>query len=507
MTDDKFIQIIHKITQGQHTEAELSQLRKALLSGDNSQLSLQLGKFNVNISEGKDIHIGDRIYNQWDEKAMEALVKVIQQASGIHQNTHSGDVAGRDIDNRNIYQNCTIIQLLAGNSDVGNDSQESLNDFNFHDIPQESIQKAYQDALPLDAGVWGLRGNNISQILKELEEFRRLPEFFAQLSKDTNISEEIRKKLIELAIKPASKKSLGKNENNSSPGFFSNIQGQFKSYLIATVEHCDDNNEQFLLNAWLLIDDSLAVNDLSKFESLLDQDEQQRGTLCKFNDIEQQLNKYLKKSLKRLRGQQYQLIIEVFLPINLMCTEVDRWKISDPIDDEITLGIKYHIRLRSLERLNLEYLDSYLYYWKENWKKVRNVLHKEPIQNSFEHLEEMESFNWKLLKIKLNEKIGLKVTCAPPKARTKELFKAILTATTPIAIWTRCDIHNLDQVIAINEVLTFKPLCHLCESVRQTREIADAQTEEHLGFHLALLWENPHRLTPDVMSQLITTGQ
>ena len=58
-----------------------------------------------------------------------------------------------------------------------------------------------------------------------------------------------------------------------------------------------------------------------------------------------------------------------------------------------------------------------------------------------------------------------------------------------------------------SKILTFKPLCHLCESVRQAREQADAQTEEHLGLHLALLWEDPYRLTPNVMLELKTPGQ
>jgi hypothetical protein len=511
---DDLSTILNRIENNEQTEADMVALHQLLSLSDvtqegsrQRQIALQLGKYNVNIGEGKEIHIGDRIYKQWDEEATKALVKAIQEASGIHQNTHSGDVAGRDIDNRNIYQNFTFIQLLAGNSDLSNDSQELLNNLDLSGISPESIQQAYQEALPFDAGVWGLGGNDISQILKELEKFRRLPEFFTRLSKDRNISEAIRKKLTDLAKNLVSKKPSEKDINKSSPDLLSNRQGQLKSYLIATVEHCDDDNEQFLLNAWLLIDDSLTVNDLSKFESLLEQDEQQRGTLCKFNDIAKELNKYLKKALKRLRCKQYQLIIEVFLPSDLMCAEVDRWKISDPIADEITLGIKYPIRLRSLERLNLEYLDSYLSDWYKNWDNVRTVLQNEPIQELFEHLEEMESFNWKLLKNSLKEKIGLKVTCAPPKAKTKELFRAILTATTPIAIWTRCDIPNLDRVAAINEILSFKPLCDLCESVRQTREIADAQTEEHLGFHLALLWENPYRLTPDVMLQLITPGQ
>ena len=502
---DQLKQILHRVENGQQTDEDITFLRQLLSTGDR-QISTQLGKYNVNIGEGKEIHIGDRIYNQWDKDPMEALVKAIQATSGIHQNTQDGDVAARDIDKRITYKNCTIIQLLSSNSNFSNLFQESLKDLDFSRIPQESIQQAYQKALPPDADVWGLEGNDITQILQQLEQFRRLFEFFNRLSQDKNIPQDIRNKLSGVAEELASKKSPDENKNKLPSNFVSNKEGQLQSYLIATVERCGDN-EDFLLNAWLIIDDSLPGNNLSKFTSLLDQDEQQQGTLCKFKDIPTQLNKFIKTSLKYLRGQQYQLIIEVFLPSDLIGTEVDRWKISDPIVEEITLGTQYPIRLRSLERLNLDYLDSYLSDWYKYWDKVKTVLHNEPIQELFAHLQEMETFNWKSLKNNLQEKIGLKVTCAPPKAKTKELFKAILTATTPIAIWTRYNIPDFDHVSAIDEILTFKPLCHLCESVRQTREQADAQTEEHLGFHLAILWEDPYRLTPNVMLELTTPGQ
>ncbi|MEH2105932.1 VMAP-C domain-containing protein [Nostoc sp.] len=499
-------QVLNRVEKGQQTDEDITVLHQKLQSGDR-QIASQLGKYNVNIGEAREIYIGDRIYNQWDKEAMEALVKAIQEASGIHQNTQGGDAAARDIDKRNIYENCTFIQLLAKDSNLGNLSQEPLKDLDFSDIPQESIRQAYQDALPPDASVWNLKGDNITQILQELNEFRRLFEFFNCLSQDESLPEEIRNKVSNFAKNIVSKKHPEENTNKSSKDFFSEKERLLESYLIATIERCDDDNEQFLLNAWLIIDDSVQVNDLSKFTSLLNKDEQQQGTLCKFNDIPKQLNKFLERSLIHLKNKKYQLIIEVFLPTDLMGTEVDRWKVPHPLLKETTLGIEYPIRLRSLERLDIQYLYRHLSDWYKSWDKVKKILHNEPSQELFEHLKEMENFNWKSLRINLKEKIGLKVTCAPPKAKTKELFKAILTATTPIAIWTRCDIPNFDHVAAIDEILTFKPLCHLCESVRLTREKADAQTEEHLGFHLALLWEDPHRLTPNVMLELTTPGQ
>jgi vWA-MoxR associated protein C-terminal domain len=401
---------------------------------------------------------------------------------------------------------------LTQDSKLSSFSQESFQDLDFSGIPSESIQKAYQDSLPPDADVWDLpppdadvsdlAAGNIPAILKKLDGFRQSSQFYERLSQDENLPVEIRDRF---ANKFPSKKYPEKGKNKSPTDFFYNQPGPLKSYLIATFVPGDSDDEKFLLNAWLISDD--LVQDLSKFQSLLDHNEQQRGKLCKLTQIPTELNKFLKKALRYLRGKRYDLTIEIFLPSDLMCMEIDRWKITDPIADDITLGIKYPIRLRSLERLSLDYLDSYLSQWYKYWDKVRDILQNEPIQELFEHLQEMESFNWKLLRSNLNGKIGLKVTCTHSKAIRKDLFRAILIATTPIAIWTRTDIANLDQVTGIDKILTFKPLCHLCESVRLTREQADAQTEEHLGHHLALLWENPYRLTPDIMVELNSPGQ
>jgi uncharacterized coiled-coil protein SlyX len=396
----------------------------------------------------------------------------------------------------------SIFQFLAPGNDFTNPAPVSLIDLDFADISENIIQQAYQDSLPPDTGVWGLAGNNISQKIHALEQFGRLSDFLDRLIQDESLSSVSRDRLQSIAKQLALKKSPEITKNKSSPN--SEIDGakQLKSYLIATL--VPDDIDRFLLNAWLIADDS--VQELSKFQSLLNPDEQQQGKLCKLAQIPIELNKFLKAALRHLRGKRFDLTIEIFLPSNLMCMEIDRWKITDPIADEITLGIKYPIRLRSLERLDLDYLDSYLSDWYKCWDKVRVVLQHESIQDIFEHLEDVESFNWKLLKNNLNDKIGLKVTCTHPRSMRKDLFRAILQATTPVAIWIRNDIPDLDRVTTIDEILTFRPLAHLCESVRQTRELADAQDAEHIGLHLAVLWENPYRLTPDVMVELKPAG-
>jgi Effector-associated domain 10 len=76
-TDDHLQAIINRIANKQHTEEDITLLQR--LVTDNPQIASQLGKNIVNIGEGKEIHIGDRIYYQWDKEAVKALVEAIRQ--------------------------------------------------------------------------------------------------------------------------------------------------------------------------------------------------------------------------------------------------------------------------------------------------------------------------------------------------------------------------------------------------------------------------------------------
>jgi WD40 repeat protein len=73
-------QILNRVEKRQHTHEDMTFLRQRLLVSD-PQVIQQLGKYNVNIGEGKEIHIGDCFYQQWDEQAIQALVIAIQKVN------------------------------------------------------------------------------------------------------------------------------------------------------------------------------------------------------------------------------------------------------------------------------------------------------------------------------------------------------------------------------------------------------------------------------------------
>jgi serine/threonine-protein kinase len=73
-------QILNRIKKGQQTDEDIAVLLQGLLAEDG-QVATQLGKYNVNIGEAKDIQIGDRTYLEFNNEAMQALIRTIQKPS------------------------------------------------------------------------------------------------------------------------------------------------------------------------------------------------------------------------------------------------------------------------------------------------------------------------------------------------------------------------------------------------------------------------------------------
>jgi hypothetical protein len=258
-------EIIDRIKIGKYTEADVDILYRLSRSGDRETIS-QLGKYNVNIGEGKDIQIGDRIYQQWDEKSIEALVKAIQVNSGIHQNTQGGDAAAGDIDKSTT--NINIFQFFLPDYDPSNCSPTELS-VDFSGVPQKNIQEAYQGLLNPDNDLWNLSGNEVVQKLMSRKEPGQLYEFFNRLIEDENLPKEIRRRLQLIAKQLSLKKPIDTTEDRSSQRSNLNKKERDKSYLIATIVPKDD---KFLLNALLITHDpfqtfeSFQLQDLQRFK-------------------------------------------------------------------------------------------------------------------------------------------------------------------------------------------------------------------------------------------------
>jgi hypothetical protein len=76
---DDSLAIVDRIVARKHTEADLLLLRHILTVGKNQRL-MQLGKYNVNIGQGQNIQIGDRIYQGANAEAIQRVFQEVLDA-------------------------------------------------------------------------------------------------------------------------------------------------------------------------------------------------------------------------------------------------------------------------------------------------------------------------------------------------------------------------------------------------------------------------------------------
>ena len=78
--------LLKRITNDKETERDLQVLRQLLKVGGNRQNIVQLGKYNINIEHGQDIHIGDRIYQGTDAETIKSTLRaVLQEVKSAHR--------------------------------------------------------------------------------------------------------------------------------------------------------------------------------------------------------------------------------------------------------------------------------------------------------------------------------------------------------------------------------------------------------------------------------------
>ncbi|UKO99995.1 hypothetical protein [Nostoc sp. UHCC 0870] len=95
---------LNRIANNQHGEKDIKFLEQLLNLNPQVEIAWQMRENIVNIQEGKDIHIGNRIYSEWNQEMIEALVKAIQTVN--HQNNldfNSSDIS------ENIFIDISVI--------------------------------------------------------------------------------------------------------------------------------------------------------------------------------------------------------------------------------------------------------------------------------------------------------------------------------------------------------------------------------------------------------------
>ncbi|AFZ01295.1 hypothetical protein [Calothrix sp. PCC 6303] len=464
--------IFERIINHQETESDRQTLR-SLLRASNGDNEIQIGKNIVNISEGRDIHIGDRTYNNTDAEAIrEALREVMNQ--GIVKTETQQDIlkdlmVARDLTTGDVTQQNIQNQiiLLVNNLDDG------------------TINKAFSATVPDDWYIWRNTYKTVNEALKQLEEIpyqnpsdTPLLKFASLLTQDNNIPESIREKLKQLLTNQAFK------TNKKSPSTQS-----LHSYLLIQLRP-QVTNELFV-KAWFIPDDTIQ-DPWERFKPLT-VDEQQPEIPFVPEELPQLLGNLLQQCFDEyLQGEATELTIEIFLPRDRLCDEVEKWSYQDSEGLDITIGEEHRVVVRSYDRLKTLRKQQGSY-WKKNWENLQLIWQDIPCIEQITTISQA-CFDPNHLRKSLIEKIILKVCCNLSNSDRDGLLKAIHSAGTPIVIWSRCEVTNLKNPHHFDALLE-QPLRELSARIKEQRLAADH--EMHLGNHLVLLWDDPNRIPPN----------
>ena len=317
-------------------------------------------------------------------------------------------------------------------------------------------------------------------------------EFIERLSNAEEIDESQKNQLCQLV------KTVAEEHNIKLPTYQKKKSSNISQYYLLVVANPKGKNE-FYLTAELMLDNKIIPIDELKYE--------QRKIDCKLSEISGKIYDFLKvfrkKYLKPIDND-YTLIIELFMPLEYLDTNVDIQEIKGGLGDEITIGEQYQFIIRCSERIMAED-GEFLIPLRNKWKKYSNDFDYIPPKTTYEEWDWINcnfkglANNWQNDDKNIS---GVNIICGLPEnyKLKRQLFTSIIRAGIPICLWTRDNnLPNIEN--QFNEIFTCKlesldNLDTLLKSVLRIRKKAHAQTnkEKYLGYHLGFLCDNPDRI-------------
>jgi hypothetical protein len=265
-------------------------------------------------------------------------------------------------------------------------------------------------------------------------------------------------------------------------------------YLLVLIRPSLQKTEEYFVDSWFLQEAYQSDGSLSANRRQLDLPAPAADVPQDTNQITFQVHQVpalVAYFLDQIGGESIdttELNVEVFVPLKLLNQAIHEWSIEGQFGGESPLCCEcQRVVLRSYERLARNYRPKGL--WQKKWEYVETVL-QEAARGFFipfgmvrvQALKDSKAIAVKLLQGNLSTEKG------GPLA-------LILGTATPIALWLQ---RQLSSVQDFDDILDCCLNSVLDNVSQKRREAYDSEDENHLGRHLSLVWENPHRVPPDI---------
>lgn len=202
------------------------------------------------------------------------------------------------------------------------------------------------------------------------------------------------------------------------------------------------------------------------------------------------------------------LVIEIFLPVDLLGSEIDQWSVKvGKWAQARPLGMHFLVVVRSFERVYDPEVRTFSWgLWRDKWNQrpmSPNLLTKANVYLACQASDYSETFYDKLAKLNL---FFLGLTLIPPPdsdLEASEILGPMLDAGTPIALWLRHHEDDMTRVQKEIEELIYKNCLDSIPSlIYEKRSKLWDETESSVWKSVTLLWDDPDRLPPDVQAEL-----
>ncbi|KYC43310.1 hypothetical protein WA1_14595 [Scytonema hofmannii PCC 7110] len=266
------------------------------------------------------------------------------------------------------------------------------------------------------------------------------------------------------------------------------------TYLLVQIKKSRQGREQhYNVMAWFIADECYENNE---YKSLNIYNEGKEG--FKLRNISRLLEDLIAQINKdHHKGEKYDLpIIVFFLSHDLLVQESNKfeWSEIQEFNDKTPIGKDYQVVIRSCERSNEKY-NTRRGVWRQKWeilkKDCTNLDSNNFIIGNCSNLDSLAK------NLFSSHVIGVTMLDPPSKKHIDLIHKSAV----PVAIWLRKTLPNINCKYELEQLLQGK-LIKLPEVVKQKR--ADAlgkKKDEHIGYHIALQWENPEIQPPDIKYQ------
>jgi hypothetical protein len=275
-------------------------------------------------------------------------------------------------------------------------------------------------------------------------------------------------------------------------------------YLLLTLKPNSENT--FCVQSWLFDDENSIIQNVNVESS---------DDLYSLENIADLLKDLLERCRSYLADEMENLIIEFFLPLELLSYPVDQYSIGDSSIFQ-SISRDYQVVVRSLERIEGNPKRPYI--WKNKWKLFLDSIHEEQLLSKHKNAvlvydeEQYKGQEDLLLALEASSVFCFAMTFVPSNhsSQIDDILSAVLEAKVPIVLWPR-ERTNYPKALheLFTELVSQHPLSQLPALIKQQRyeALISGDKQHHQGHHLTLLWDDPNRVPPTRSKQLVSASR